>query len=98
MTSEEKLAKIMAQRALRTILQNYAGTMDFHEMTQLFANQVPAELTGGEAEVFRTLKEVLGRKDDRTLEDDMQRLDAFKAILSEQFDELVHRQKIELGG
>lgn len=89
MTSEEKLAKIMARRKVRQILHSHVGTMDFHEMSALLGTQDEQDLTGGELELCRDLKSILGRKDDSSLEADMKRLDAFKAELSTQFDALL---------
>ena len=98
MTSEEKLAKILAMRALRTVLQNYVGTIDFHEMTQLITSQSSQELSNGEAEELIRMREILGRKDDKRLEQDMADLDAFKLLLAKQFDGLIGDLKIRLAG
>lgn len=98
MTSEEKLAKILAMRALRDILHQRLGTMDFFEMTGLVNSQSLMDLSNGEAEALIALKAVLGRKDDSRLEDDMKTADAFKALLKAQFDALISDLKLRLAG
>lgn len=98
MTSQEKLAKIMAMRMLRDILQQHLGIIDFHEMMKLITSQSLQELSNGEAEVLINMKTVLGRKDDAKLETDMAILDGFKVMLSKQFDDMIGQLKIRLAG
>lgn len=98
MTSQEKLAKILAMRFLREILQHRLGTIDFHETMKLVTSHSIDELSNGEAEVLIAMKRILGRKDDAKLETDMAILDGFKVMLGNQFDELIGKMKIELGG
>lgn len=98
MTSQEKLAKIMAMRMLRDILQQHLGIIDFHEMMKLITSQSIEELSNGEAEVLINMKTVLGRKDDAKLETDMAILDGFKVMLSKQFDDMIGQLKIKLAG
>ncbi len=98
MTSEEKLAKILAMRALRDILSDSQGTMDFYSMMKLVNGQSSMDLSNGEAEALIALKAVLGRKDDSRLEGDMKTADAFKELLKAQFDSLIGDLKLRLAG
>lgn len=98
MTSEEKLARIMAQRAVRETLQKLEGTVDFYEMLHMFNVQPSVDLSGGEFEVFERVKAALKAKDDKRLEAEMEVVDAFKATLIEQFDKLIKEKVVELRG
>ena len=98
MTSQEKLAKILAMRMLRDILQQHMGIIDFHEMMKLVTSHSIDELSNGEAEVLINMKKVLARKDDAKLEADMAILDGFKVMLGRQLDELISKTRIELAG
>ena len=98
MTSQEKLARILAMRALRDILHQRLGTMDFHEMMTLVNSQSIMDLSNGEAEALIELKKVMGRKDDAKLEGDMAAVDEFKKLLATTFDEFIGRLKIGLAG
>lgn len=98
MTSEEKLAKIMAMSAIRKVLADMKGTVDFHDMTVMFENQDPYDLSGGEAEAFFRMRQVLRRNDDATLETDMRECDSFKEVLSVQFDKVLADLRLALAG
>ncbi len=88
----------MAMRAIRGILHQRLGTMDFHEMMTLFGSQSTEEIHGGEMEAFLRLKDILGRKDDGKLEEDMKELDTFKELLATEFDDIIGKLKIGLAG
>lgn len=102
MTSEEKLAKIMAMRALRRILSQCSGTMNLFEMMHLFQSQSDMDLSSGEFDVFEKLKAALKAQDSRKpegkLEAEMQQIDKFKELLSQQFDKLIKEMVLELAG
>jgi len=98
LTSQEKLAKILAMRFLRDILQQHLGIVDFHEMMKLITSHSIDELSNGEAQVLVNMKNILGRKDDGKLEIDMAILDGFKVMLGKQFDGMIGELKLRLAG
>jgi hypothetical protein len=99
LTSKEKLAILMAQRALRKILREYRGSMDFFSMIQLFNSQPLDELSNGEFEEYSRMKTTLDRRDDSRLESDMKELDGFKETLGEQLDKIIEKLLVgELSG
>lgn len=91
MTSKEKLAILMAQRALRKLLREHKGTLDFFEMMQLFNSQPLDVMSNGEFDEYNRMKGILDRNDDSKLESDMKELDEFKQILGENFDKLIDK-------
>ena len=98
MTSEEKLARIMAMGHLRDDLRKQLGTMDFATMIQLFERSTSADLTGGEFELFEQIKAALKARDEKDLERRMALVDNFKKQLVEQFDRLINKLVLELAG
>jgi ABC-type iron transport system FetAB ATPase subunit len=98
LTSEQKLARILAMRFLRGVLQQHKGIMDFHTMCTLVGSHDITELSAGEAGVLARYKEILTRPDDSFLEQEMKALDEFKISLKQEVDDLVDRLKIGLAG
>lgn len=83
---------------VRKILTSSIGTMDFHEMMMLFMDYDGSNLSGGEADAFFRMKQVLARKDYSEIEADMQEVDAFKELLITQFDKVLRDLRMSIAG